>query len=619
MAKDKNDAIVTDTKPDLTILNQWLAYAQGVAKRKQWDYFVIDQFLRGNQDIKGNPQDNSLTITKRTDKISYPINKLYTTFRAVRAFVTRHKPVVEIDLEEGSDESAKTYARRANKLLARDNKLNNFRKINKEWVYYGIKYGLGWRQVGFDPDKHVCIRWSVDPNDIVVGAPDGRVEDAPYIIKSVKRTVGYVKSKYKDNAKNISPDGVVATNEYKELGLQIQQLTGFSQKQTEQEDTVMLHECWYRLFNKNSKGGFVNKVVFTETEILGEIEETPYDEYPFIPYYSEITPNEIAGDGHLKHVIPAQRMLNLLNTQMLEYNHVVNKGRFLVKNNSGFKVISAKEGHIIKYSTTKPDVLSPPQISGMLDRQLTFALDFIEDLGGQHDASMGATPQRVNSGAAIEALQLGDSNNISDLRDNFEDALALEAAWILKMYALFEADGVKLTETVGKNETPFVAMGKVAVEKAGKPLPEKNRYYLEDNGSYCDYCTILADNRVKASVTSELGETKQARMELLFKLLDSQVISGKSVLRHLEFPNTQNIMQELAEEELAAVAIDQMKNPPVPPGMPPGAPPGAPGMPLPPPEGAPGEEIPTPPDEQMMGGLEALKGKLSQMQQEAPQ
>lgn len=589
----------TSTKPDLSKLITWRDYSQAIAKKKYWDYFVIDQFLRGNHNIKGNPNDNTIEIQKRTEQqISYPINKLYSTFRAVRAFVTRHKPVVEIDLDEGADDKAKEYARKANKVIARDNKLNNFRRLNKEWVYYGIKYGVGWRQVGYDPEKKVCIRWTIDPNDLAVGSPDGRYEDAPYLIKSVKRTVGYVKDKYK-KAGEVAPDGKTAANEYAALAKQINNITGYGQKQTPDEDTVMVYECWYRTLDKNSKGGLVNKCTFIETEVLDE-EETPYTEYPFIPYYSEVTPNEIGADGHLKHVIPAQRMLNLLNTQLLEYNHIVNRGRFLKDKNAGFRVIQSKEGQIIEKNPGKHvEVLNPPGVNPLLERQLTLSLDFIEDLGGQHDASMGATPQRVSSGDAIEALQTGDSNNISDLRDNFEDALAVEAAWILKMYALFEANGVPLNDQVENKTMPFAAYGKVALEKSGKSMPDK--YYFEENGTYLDTMAILDENQIKVSVVSQLGETRAARMELLFKLVDLGIISGRTVLSHLEFPNTDDILEQLADEELANVAMEQMKGMGQAPGA--GGPPGQ----LPPPNDGSQGPLPTP---DMTSQLEQINNSL---------
>lgn len=548
---------ISNKAPELDILNNWHDFAEQAVKKKHWEWFVVDQFLRGNHSIRGNPNDNTLVVGKSNETVNYPINKIFATFRAVRAFVTRHKPVIVVDPGKTTPASL-DYARRANATLERDNQINNYRRISKEWAYFGVKYGIGYRQIGYDPSKKCCIRWTVDPFDLLIGQMHGEFEDAPYIIKTVVRTIGYWRNKYKETAKDIGADNELADSEYKDLSLQLlYQETGLAPSNRVDEQTKIGYECWYRVYQPNKLGGTINKVTFVREKVL-DFEPTPFNEYPFVPYKSDITPNEATGEGHIKHIIPPQRMLNLLNTQMLEYNHIVNRGRFIKDKNAGFRVINTKEGQIIeKRPGALVQPLNPPSINPMLNQQLTMAVDFIEDLGGQHQASLGSTPARVSSGDAIEALQLGDSNNIVDLRDNFEDALSLEAAWILKMYSLYEKDGVVLdhTNTDGSPET-FAMVGAEAYKRTKTPLPE--RYLNEDNGDYCDVCAILPDNNVKVSITSQLGETRSARLNILFKLMDYG-LPLNVVLKLLEFPNTSDIMSRIAEEAVADLQMEAMK------------------------------------------------------------
>lgn len=570
--------------PDLSVLNGWYETSKGWHRKKHWEWFVIDQFLRGNHDIRGNPNDNTIEIVRKSQSINYPINKVYAVFRAVRAFVTRHKPFVQVEPENSSEE-AKAYARRANKTLERDNQLNNFRKINKEWVYYGVKYGVGYRQIGYDTAKNVCIRWTVDPFDMLIGSKYGELEDAPYVIKTFIRTIGYLKKRFPKKESEISPDNELAADEYKKMSLQIQYSNEGIDMNRVDEQTKICKEAWYRVYEPNKAGGLINKVVYTDVTIL-DFEETPYTEYPFIAYKSDVVPHESSGEGHIKHVLSPQRMLNLLNTQLLEYNHLINKGRFLKDKNAGFRVITSREGQIIEKNPGKQvQVLNPPGVNPTLQWQIGFANESIETLGGQHDASMGATPQRVSSGDAIEALQLGDSNNISDLRDNFEDALALEAQWILKMYSLFENDGIVLNNELkdGSEET-FAVLGS---EARKDNMPDK--YFMEDNGAYCDVCAVLPDNQVKVSVTSQLGETKQARMNLMMELVKLG-LPFKVLLDHLEFPNASDIMERIASESLGDIAMQQIQ--------------GAPPM------GEEGGEPPPPPAEDVEAELAALNSEV---------
>lgn len=559
-----------EKKVDLSTLNAWFESSRESSRKKHWEWFVIDQMLRGNQDIKGNYSDNTIEVRRKSDKISFPINKMYATFRAVRGFVTRHKPVVMVEPKENTDE-AKMYARRANRILERDNQLNNFRKINKEWVYFGVKYGIGYRQVGYDQANKVAVRWTIDPMDFFSGNMEDEIEDAPYVIKTVRRTIGAVRQRYGKDAEDVTPDNELAADEYKKLSIQI----NYQQQETDksiriEDQTVILKECWYRVYEPNKYGGHINKVVFTESKVLGH-EETPFDEYPFIPYKSDIVPNEASGEGHLKHIVAPQRMLNMLNMQLLEYNHLVNNGRYLVDKGAGLDIIINQMGQIIQKNQGKNvQPLPPPPISPTLEMQLRLANEFIEVIGGQSDASLGRVPTGVTSGKGLEALQYGDSNNISDLRDNFEDALALEAQWILKMYSLFEKDGLMLSNRISDEEIDtFAVVGQAAYKAMGKDVPKQ---YLTDNGDYCGTCAILTENQVKVAVTSQLGETREAKMDLLFRLMEAG-LPLKIILEHLEFPNTNDILERIASESLADIAMEQMKQqqqvPPQAGGMPP--------------------------------------------------
>lgn len=560
--KKKEERAQTNSEPTLQQLMAWDEFSMEAAQKKHQEWFVIDQFIRGNHDIRGNKYDNSIEI-HRSSRISFPTNLVYATFRAVRGYVTRHKPKTEIDIQETTDE-AKAYARRANRVLERDNQLNNARRINKEWVYYGVKYGVGYRQVGYDAKKKCCMRWSIDPFDLTFGTKNGKMEDAPYVIKHVVRSMEYIKNKFKDWAKDISPDNELAASEWKTMILQMQFDTDTTSSEDEGKQTVILKECWYRVFDKNKNGGFVNKVYFTDKG-RSPVEETPFSEYPFIPYEAEILPNEPFPDGHIKHIISPQKMFNMLNTQELEYNHITNRGRFQTEKNSGFRVVNTKEGQIILVNQGKRlQVLNPPSINANLPNQRALALQMIRDIGGQSDATRGIAPYSGASGSAIEQLQNAGSNDINDLRDNFEDALSQEAAWILKMYSLFESDGIVMTDNSQQEPDKFGAIGAGAYQQQGKEIPER---YLDEGGSYCDVCAILPDNQVKVSVISELGETKEAQQEILFKLLEAG-LPLKTVLEHLEFPNTNDLMERIASEQAASIIENQMMGPQTPPQVP---------------------------------------------------
>lgn len=555
VAKDslKRD-IKADDVPDLSVLTGWHQYTIDLWRTKRWDFFVIDQFVRGNHNIQGDPSSNTIYIDNKVDYVSYPINKLFANFRAARGFVTRHKPKIEV-IPSKLDDASKEYARRANAILERDNRLNSSRKINKEWAYYGIKYGVGYRQIGYDKTKHVAVRWSIDPFDLGIGSQSGKFEDAPFLVKSIVRTVGYWRNKFTKS--NVVADNRPADDEYKELSMQIENPSMGSVPLRDDEQTAIGYECWYRIYTPNKLGGYINKVLFTKSEVL-DFQETPYREYPFVAYESDIIPNEPYPEGHLKHQISPQRMYNLLNMQMLEYNNLVNHGRFQVPKGAGFEVIMAKEGQIIRHNPGKRvEVVAPPPINPSLQWQINKADEDMQLIGAYNDASYGKMPSSNASGDLVEALQTGDSNNLLELRENFEDALSQEAAQILNMYSLFEDKGFVVEDKVKDKVDKFMVVG----EKASAERKIGEKYFSEENGGYLDYIKVAEDNQVKVTVSSELGETKAARLNILMKLADAGVIPGKTILDHLEFPNTDDVLQRVAEESLGEAAMNILQQP----------------------------------------------------------
>lgn len=550
--RQQKDVTKYGKAPTIDILLGWNRFATEINRKKYWDYFVIDQFIKGNHEITASASDNTLTVARPVESVNFPINKVYVSYRAVCAFITRHRPIVNVEPDGFSDEAAE-YARRANAILRRDNRLNQYDVINEEWVNLAVARGVAYRQLGFDPERRVCIRWNVDPWTLKKGSKTGELEDAPFIIKDVIRTIGYLKNKYPDYKGDIAPDNELAADEYQKLSLQINDVDASHLDQMRMEEqTKIVHEGWYRTFEANSAGGYINKCVFIEEGIL-DFEETPFSEYPFVAYKTISEPFVSNPDSHLKHVIPPQRLLNLLETQMVEYNHIVNRGRFMMDKNSGFSVINTKEGQIIRKNPGKQvSVLNPPGINPNLTEQIRRANDYIDRLGMVNEATQGAVPDRVSSGDAIEALQMGDANQLVPFRSNFERSLEKEAAWVLKMYSLFEVEGLYLEDKVEESTDQFVAFGQTGLEQMGRQpeINEEGRYYLEENGGYYDILNILPDNAVKVSVTSQLGETRQARFNVILQLLD-RGLPLQIALQLLEFPNTDDVLKRISDEVVA--------------------------------------------------------------------
>jgi hypothetical protein len=111
-------------------------------------------------------------------------------------------------------------------------------------------------------------------------------------------------------------------------------------------------------------------------------------------------------------------------SSIAEYNQIMNKIKYVTDKGAGVRIINNEHGQIIEkkrgYNITT-QAISP--ISQAIYQQIDYAGSFIEDIGAMHDASKGRIPAGAKSGRAIEALQVGDSNNMSELVENIEDFL----------------------------------------------------------------------------------------------------------------------------------------------------------------------------------------------------
>lgn len=129
-----------------------------------------------------------------------------------------------------------------------------------------------------------------------------------------------------------------------------------------------------------------------------------------------------------KNLIPLNKRLNNLMSSLAEYNVIMNKGYWIADKGAGVRTIRNEHGIIIEkkrgYDIRQGIVSS---ISSHIINEIQYILQLFEDISGVHDATMGRIPTGAKSGKALEALQVGDSNNLSDVVENTE-------IWLEKIY-----------------------------------------------------------------------------------------------------------------------------------------------------------------------------------------
>jgi hypothetical protein len=346
---------------------------------------------------------------------------------------------------------------------------------------------------------------------------------------------------------------------------------------TAQKDlnTTIRYEGYVKQEEKNAKGGYYKHVVLTATALLVE-EDTDFCDIPVRTYHTDVETNRQYTQGWVKNLIPAQKILNVNESNALEFNHVISRGRFVTDKGAGAGIVYNRNGQVIEknrgYQFTQMPMQSQPVT---VTEQIARASSYMEDMGSAHDAFLGRMPSGANSGKAIENLLAGEENNLTDLRDNLNDFYISTAKFILRTYSKKLMSVLVFFTPVPDKMTP--EFNAIVGKKSPVSIKKQEVTYAGKKISI-DVDRILEDNNVRVTIGTWLGTGKTDSRQAAVDLVTAGVLDKQTLLEYWNAPNIPLIMQRLNEEAQAKAAMAAaVSNPP---GtmpaidMPGGAPPG---------------------------------------------
>jgi len=519
--------------------NLWEA-ARDSRNTLDWDWYIRKLFVSGQQFLKWNRRTKQVESPPLPEQeVRVTVNKIYTTLRAVRSYVTKFQPKWEVMAEDVSDDGMEA-AKRKDDMLDYVYIVHNMKRKIKELVQNGLIYSVGFWEIGWDEqaddnEGDIFIR-SIDPFDLYIDPAATTLHDASYVIKTVRKTIQDLKANpIYSNLDNIKGDNKLAASELKARFIRGEQ--GENKELDNDLATVILKEIYVREPQEDGTSK-IKRAAFIDNTLVRPEETTEMDRFPFVMYQADTDPLEIYGDGWVKNLIPVQRVINKLEGLILGYNDIFAKGKYVVDKDSGVRVINNRHGQIIeKKRGTSVDPIPlqglPPTVR---DQVNNFNL-YIEDIGGAHDASLGRVPQGAKAGVAIEALQAGDANNLNELRDNLEDALIEAANLVFWNFATYRKT-TKLVRPKREEEkdTFFNVIGENADNKP-KKVGKIPVYEIKKN------------NDVRVYIGSWLAYNKEAELEKLLQLAEAKIIDRATLLKYFNFPNVQEIVDKVRAEQ----------------------------------------------------------------------
>src|SRR3990167_6604090 len=535
-----------------------VAQKHSADSRRRYDYewMVRDLFRRGYQFSRYQPNTQTFILASRqTARI--PINIVNAQMRSIASQVTSFRPKFEVMPRYTTTES-EINARYSGKLLDYQFDHLAMKKKIKETVIEGLMFSVGgpW-EIVYDEEKKEIVIWKRDPFDFYFDSLATSPEDAEFQISAVRRPLGEViyNEEYDKFASSEIRGGEsrLAVSEYKQFMLQA--LKYVTQYNKAESPEIILFDGKFRIREEGQKP-HLRRVVWTDQNSVPLVyEDLDTNEYDTILYQADLNPNEVYGEGWMKHVMPLNRVLNSLESSVFDYNYKVAKGRIVVDKDSGVRAIHNVHGEIIsKKRGSEVRALDMPALPIATTNQVERIYRYMEDISGVHDSSLGRMPPNRQSGVTLSEMKQSDSTNQDHLVDNLEDFLTLVAKKILRKISE-NYSTVKVIQDLGYKEEDakyFAVVGKDFKSKKGEPT---NKFKIGPD--YVDLAVIGTDNNIRVTIGSWLGYTKEMMQEKTIKLLQLGAIDQSTFLRLWEFGNVDSIVQETRREQMLKSRLQQ--------------------------------------------------------------
>lgn len=441
-----NTPNVPDQKLVIQETDKIFEYLKQSRRRTEFEWFVNDVYYNNNQYFKyntGTRRIQNISVEKMNDRVV--INKVKQQVRGIVNFLNAEHP--DIGIRPGDDADDAYLRAKKNKHLAdywyRHLKLNG---VAKKISLDATKYGLGWAKVTWNNDALSPTRPfssndgtnktetygeiavdRCDPFEIYLDPMAQTLSDARYIIHAPIRTVSEIQNNpLYMNTDKVVADEALASSIFKqaELRLAISNANTLSFGQSQGMNTVVVLEIFRKLFNKESNSWEIWVTTRTQAGVLLRNEKWVLDRYPFSVFTTDIAGMIIDSKGTIHDIKEPNRALNEMVSQVHETAKIMGKLNWLIPRGSNVNVIDDQTGQFIEYDVTPggiPQQAAALNLPSYIMEHLQLLVSFMEDISGMHASFNGNAPFAQASGDLVDTLSAGDQNNLTMLRDNYDD------------------------------------------------------------------------------------------------------------------------------------------------------------------------------------------------------
>jgi hypothetical protein len=280
----------------------------------------------------------------------------------------------------------------------------------------------------------------ISPFQVILPRGFRTIRDANYLIIEYERSLDWVWDHYPKEAKNINPDekGYEDTLQYYQ---RLNSLVGRSgitipSQGLAENETYRIYEMWQVPSNRFPNGLWVRG---TRNTLLDHgphpyhaaginVHEMPWMRWPLTHLKLFQVPGRSWGMGLVEHLIGPQNDYNIGIRQSIQMRDRLALPQWIKPSSVEMDSVRNEYGDIWEYSggmNGKPELIPAPSTSSMHIDARVRAIEDMQMISAQGEATQGQTPQGLRSGVALRALQEKEYStigpSIQEMEEGFEE------------------------------------------------------------------------------------------------------------------------------------------------------------------------------------------------------
>jgi len=336
------------------------------------------------------------------------------------------------------------------------------------------------------------------------------------------------------------------------------------------QDKAMLFTCYLKCDDyeetQTEDGSYEQKLKYPNGRKIVKVNEMtlydgpiPYDDglFPFARLVNYTLPREFWGISEIEQLEGPQKIFNKLLSFALDVLTLMGNPVWLNPTSSDVdsEGLTNRPGLVIDHNPG----FAPQRIEGVQLQPYVMQLAqdmrvWFNEISGSNDITRGVQPTGVTAAAAISSLQDAAQTRLR-LKARHLDSMLQDAGkqYLSRVFQFYSAPRMfRITAKDGTEK--YFKMHITKDEKTGKRVAE----YVTAEGQRKQYI-IEGEFDVRVMTGSTLPFAKAEKEQRLMNLLQAGIIDGEEVLKGLDYPNWQSVLERIAAKNAEAAAAQQQQ------------------------------------------------------------